>query len=768
MKRFPVSLTKEFHKSLKDLEKAGRREILRKAQAAATEAQLNGHIKNLERTHHGEDRLPDCEKFDLGSGYRLVVQLVDGKTKHRAFLYAGTHDDAESWLESHRDYRWVRRESDGTLEFIPVSSPEHLQPPLVPVTLDAPNHLADAPLLADLPASALSAACPNEATRTFAERVTREDWERDANGIIERIERDAGAELACLFCDLFQLAHAGDPDATRRRIETATGAATQPVPSEMSAAMLDPANSERILTWDESAEMPPIENWQEWMLFLHPEQRSVAAREYQGPARLRGVSGSGKTCVMIHRARLLSRKYDAPVAVLTLTESMRKLLDRMLRDLCGAELARIETHTLSAFAKDVLDRHHPKGNAWYRFPSPPEMESIRSGVVAHVLANPDVRASTIAHFPDKEAFLWEMVQYVRTRFPRTLYADFLDPSKSVRHSALTYPVRKAVVAACEELDNALQKKYLLDNEGLVQEAYELVERAAESKTILPGRYRAILVDEVQDCTQMEVRLLARLWTVDGEQIVKATDGLFLVGDGAQTVYKKGFVLSQLGIGIAGRSEVLKKNYRNSREILEAAYSLVSDYEYSDVDEESIRRPQLPDFASRRGERPQIVFCRSREDEADFVADSICELLNQGILPGQIGIIGVNRQHRDLCATALKRRTIQPVELREDADFDSPNVKITTIESAKGHDFMAVFVVGVNRGVIPKRDAEQDKVELAREASRLYVAMTRATHLLSLTCTSSQFDKPSVFLAEIGEFAQQLRRTPSGLTPIFQS
>ena len=40
----------------------------------------------------------------------------------------------------------------------------------------------------------------------------------------------------------------------------------------------------------------------EWLLFLHPEQRAVVDANFGGPASLSGVSGSGKTCVAIHRA----------------------------------------------------------------------------------------------------------------------------------------------------------------------------------------------------------------------------------------------------------------------------------------------------------------------------------------------------------------------------------------------------------------------------------------------------------------------------------
>src|SRR5262245_33975930 len=43
------------------------------------------------------------------------------------------------------------------------------------------------------------------------------------------------------------------------------------------------------------------------MVYLHPSQRSIARSEFNGPARVRGGPGTGKTVVALHRARRLAR-----------------------------------------------------------------------------------------------------------------------------------------------------------------------------------------------------------------------------------------------------------------------------------------------------------------------------------------------------------------------------------------------------------------------------------------------------------------------------
>ena len=49
----------------------------------------------------------------------------------------------------------------------------------------------------------------------------------------------------------------------------------------------------------------PIEDW---MIFLHPDQRTAVERRYMGPARVRGAAGTGKTVVGLHRAAWLAER----------------------------------------------------------------------------------------------------------------------------------------------------------------------------------------------------------------------------------------------------------------------------------------------------------------------------------------------------------------------------------------------------------------------------------------------------------------------------
>jgi hypothetical protein len=102
---------------------------------------MNGEI-GLPRTKHGETRIPNVEKYDLSDSCRLVVQLVDGVTKTRAFLFCGSHDDTERWLDNHRNHHWVKNTTDGTLDFVQVTeSKEERYIPADRVDLESPETL---------------------------------------------------------------------------------------------------------------------------------------------------------------------------------------------------------------------------------------------------------------------------------------------------------------------------------------------------------------------------------------------------------------------------------------------------------------------------------------------------------------------------------------------------------------------------------------------------------------------------------------------------
>src|ERR1700685_1218305 len=96
---YTIVYTKPFNTYLRGLMQQGQKKVVQAVRAAISEAGMTGDITSLPRTKHGETRIRNVEKYDLSDGHRLVVQLVDGKAKIRAFLFVGSHEDTQRWLD---------------------------------------------------------------------------------------------------------------------------------------------------------------------------------------------------------------------------------------------------------------------------------------------------------------------------------------------------------------------------------------------------------------------------------------------------------------------------------------------------------------------------------------------------------------------------------------------------------------------------------------------------------------------------------------------
>lgn len=99
------------------------------------------------------------------------------------------------------------------------------------------------------------------------------------------------------------------------------------------AALQRPASRTGFSVLDDDELRRAIEekSFDAWRVFLHPEQRDYAERRRLGPFRLSGGAGTGKTVVLIHRARSLARAN--PDARILLTTYTRNLADALKADL---------------------------------------------------------------------------------------------------------------------------------------------------------------------------------------------------------------------------------------------------------------------------------------------------------------------------------------------------------------------------------------------------------------------------------------------------
>lgn len=262
------------------------------------------------------------------------------------------------------------------------------------------------------------------------------------------------------------------------------------------------------------------------------------------------------------------------------------------------------------------------------------------------------------------------------------------------------------------------------------------------ETIEPPFARCVLVDEAQDLSANEVRLLMALTDH------KAADGFFLAADAAQRIFRRNTSLASLGLDVRGRAYVLRKNYRNTRQILHTARLLLEPYDIVELDDDDNRSRIDVDLPGREGARPEIIRFDSAAEEAQWVVAEIERIRREdaAVLGSGIAVLSANKRHREELEEKLRAKRIPTATLRQDVVASSNHVKVSTIESAEGHEFSAVFLVGMNDGVIPWERA--DEAEVARDARRLYVALTRARDRVVLTWNREHGARSSRFLTRM--------------------
>src|SRR3954447_5210630 len=135
-------------------------------------------------------------------------------------------------------------------------------------------------------------------------------------------------------------------------------------PEDIDAALDRPASRASFVVTTSDDELLKLlsGDFEAWRTFLHPTQQTLAYRPiYNGPAKITGGAGTGKTVVLIHRARYLAQQLVAARdrakrgLVATYTRSLASNLVRTLRTFCTPDQYRaLHVSTVDALGQQVL------------------------------------------------------------------------------------------------------------------------------------------------------------------------------------------------------------------------------------------------------------------------------------------------------------------------------------------------------------------------------------------------------------------------------
>ena len=89
---------------------------------------------------------------------------------------------------------------------------------------------------------------------------------------------------------------------------------------------------------------------EDWMVFLHPDQARTVRRSYNGPCRIRGGAGTGKTVVGLHRAAYLAKTRPGRVLVTSYVKTLPAVFDTLMLELAPEVADKIDCSGVHAFA----------------------------------------------------------------------------------------------------------------------------------------------------------------------------------------------------------------------------------------------------------------------------------------------------------------------------------------------------------------------------------------------------------------------------------
>jgi superfamily I DNA/RNA helicase len=473
------------------------------------------------------------------------------------------------------------------------------------------------------------------------------------------------------------------------------------------------------------------------MLDLSPDQEKVIGTRSEGVLLIKGVAGSGKTTVGVYRALFMSKNRgfidSKPVLFLTYNETLAQVVEKIFVELTPKDehkdlSSRIQAFTIRDWCLEFLGTD----SRVY------DLKKANSMLSSAISAN--VPKDATYEFLKKEDFIpIEIAQVIKGRGVTT-WEEYRNLKRIGRGQPLVESQRQIIWNVYLDYQQRLVDEGVMDEADLIIEA---LNRLRIGPDYVP--YPEVVVDEAQDLTPKALELASVL--AGGGR----SHGLCLLADPSQSIYYKGISWKDGNIQIhSSRVKTLRKNFRNTKPILEAAWALSKADPQRTLDE-AIE----PDSTDRPGSRPH-VFTVNDQSEQDLKC--MKELVinysqtNQYRL-GDIAVLCRTREKTQAVTNYLNRLEIPVCHFREEKfDVFENNVKVITVNSAKGLEFPVVILMNVDEGVIPRRlnhiqDKEDLEAALRIERQLLYVGMTRAADELCLLTTSG---KCSRFIKDIPE------------------
>lgn len=328
-------------------------------------------------------------------------------------------------------------------------------------------------------------------------------------------------------------------------------------------------------------------------------RQTEAVKATEGRVRVVAGAGSGKTRVLAHRyAFLVNELGISPGNILCLTftnkaaQEMKSRIARMVdRGSVNDFICTIHSFCVKFLRREIYRIGYPKN-----FTVLDEEDAKSLAKQAMEEFGVDRRKLTAERFLTKVAALkgYNIDAYIQRHLLPASSPEC--PDELVRYIRLQL------------------KHYALDYDDLIYFTIYILNHFEDARRYWTDKLNYIMVDEVQDCSSDDWKLLNILASGHGN--------LFVVGDPDQAIYEWRGANPKIFVDFKAATDViLNENYRSTPDILEIANSIISN-----------NRNRVPKelYTMRLNERrPAYRHAASEREEAEFIADTIEKGLKNG-------------------------------------------------------------------------------------------------------------------------------------------
>src|SRR6266542_1507926 len=369
-----------------------------------------------------------------------------------------------------------------------------------------------------------------------------------------------------------------------------------------------------------------------------------------GPLLVLAGAGSGKTRVIVHRiARLVAEEGIVPWRILavTFTNKAAGEMRERLAALLGPSAVELWVQTFHAFGARCLRREAARAGLSSSFPIYDDDDQLRlvKGILAELGA--DDGETLTARQALSRIDQWKGLAL---RPAETRPGEYDVEGQLAREVYRRYEAALARAGAADFGDLLLRPVRLLEEDEALRARWS-------------GRFEHLLVDEFQDTNPVQYRLLRVLAGSRGNVCV--------VGDDDQAIYRwRGAnVENILGFDAdfpGTRVVKLERNYRSTRNVLDAAHAVIS--------RAARRREKRLWTEEGPGEPLALVVGQDEHDEAERIARVVAHERARGTPGDEVAVLyRTNAQSRPIEA-ALRAARIPYVIVRGTSFYERAEVK----------------------------------------------------------------------------------------------